>query len=305
MKLFLILATLTLVYPRWNYGSLILQGPENPVLEGDYVTLTCLSDMESNMTEVHLEKFSKYMQKWFRLEPSLYGMFRRCFYYDVDLSREPGRLTLTIPSIESFMDGPYRCVSDSAASPYNSTLPLSIPVHYMRDMSVYKEGVGSYSRYLSPLQDLRVPLGDDVEVACSVSASKDPMITWSKEGEDWVELSSKLKLKKVRMEDSGSYTCTAQHPSVSSLSKTRTITVTVLAEDAPWYDTTQGRIVLMTSAAGAGLLMLLMSVSICLCRRASGTKSKGPIDDHSQKKPIYTSSVESLSSTTGDKQPLV
>lgn len=48
------------------------------------------------------------------------------------------------------------------------------------------------------------------------------------QNEDWVVLSSKLKLKKVRIEDSGKYTCTAQHPSISRLSKTRTISITVL-----------------------------------------------------------------------------
>ncbi|KAG9334601.1 hypothetical protein JZ751_007422 [Albula glossodonta] len=257
MKELLLFATLTLLCPQGNYASLILLGPEYPVLEGDYVTLQCLSDTESNMTDVHVEKFSKHLQKWFRVEP--YGLFRRCFYYDLDISREPGRLELTIPSIQSFMEGPYRCVSDDAAFPYNSSLPLTVPVHYMRDVSVSRLGVSSYSRYFSPMQDLRVRVGEDVEA------------------EDWLVLSSKLKLKKVRVEDSGSYTCTAQHPAVSSLSKSRTISITVLSEDAPWYDSTQGRLVLMTSAAGVVVLLLIVSVSVCLCRRASAKNSKGPM----------------------------
>ncbi|KPP76745.1 hypothetical protein Z043_103892, partial [Scleropages formosus] len=286
------------------HRALILKGPQGPVLEGDLVTLECLSDVELNMSQVHIEKFSKRMQKWYRLEMNEMWLYRRCFSYDVDLTREQDRLVLTIFSIQSWTDGPYRCVSDNSSDLYNSSLPLSIPVHYMRDLSVYREGVGSYSRYFSSLQDLRVPLGDDVEVECSTSASETPQYSWSKEGEDWVELSNKLKLKKVRLEDSGKYTCTAQHPSVPVLTKTRTINLTVLPADAPWYDSTQGRIVLMTSAAGAGLLLLIMSVSICLCRRSSERKSKGPIDDRSSKKPIYTASTESLPSTVGDTQPL-
>ncbi|KAJ8332856.1 hypothetical protein SKAU_G00417520 [Synaphobranchus kaupii] len=279
MKGFFILAILTLVHPHRNYAFFVLQGPEVPVEEGDYVTLECQSDMDSNMTQVHFERFSKHLQKWFRLEA--YG------------------------SIQTYMEGPYRCVSDEAASPYNSSLPLYIPVHYMREISVYREGVKTYSRYFSQLQDLRVPLGDDVELVCSASASEEAEITWYKEGEDWILPRSKLELNNVRKEAGGTYTCTAQHPSIPSLKKTRTITVTVLPEDAPWYDSTEGRLTLMISAAGVGVLLLIMSVSICLCRRASGRKSKGPIDDHSQKKPIYKTSTESLLSTTGDKQPLV
>lgn len=50
----------------------------------------------------------------------------------------------------------------------------------------------------------------------------------SLQGEDWVVPSSKLKLKQVREQDSGQYTCIAQHPTVSSLIKKRTILLTVL-----------------------------------------------------------------------------
>ncbi|XP_048880319.1 basal cell adhesion molecule [Brienomyrus brachyistius] len=305
MKGYIMLAYFALILLHWTEGALILKGPEGPVLEGDYVTLECLADVESNMSQVHFEKFSQRMQKWFRLEPYEMSFYRRCFSYDLDLNREPGRIVLSIFAIQSWTNGPYRCVSDNSSELYNSSESLSIPVHYMRDLSVYRDGGSYYNRYFSSLQDLRVPLGDNVQVECSTSASETPEYSWKKEGEDWVMPSSKLKLKKVRIEDSGQYTCTAQHPSVSRLSKTRTISITVLPEDAPWYESTQGRIILMTSAAGAGLLLLAVSVSICLCRRASKRKTKGPIDDHSQKKPIYKASVESLPSTSGDKQPLV
>ncbi|XP_061111397.1 vascular endothelial growth factor receptor 3 isoform X2 [Conger conger] len=303
MKGFFILATLTLVYPRWNYASLILQGPQVPVEEGDYLSLECQSDLDSNMTDVHFEKFSKHMQKWFRLEPYAYGRYRFCSYYDMEVSREQGSLSLSFSHIQSYMEGSYRCVSNNAANPENSSLPVYIPVHYMREITVYKEGVNAVSRYFQRL-DLRVRVGEDVELNCNVSASMDPQITWMKEGEDWLVLSSKLKLKNVRVEDSGSYTCVAQHPSISSLKRSRTVNVTVLP-DAPWYDTTEGRLTLMISASGVGLLLLIMSVSICLCRRASGRKRKGPIDDRSQKKPVYMVSTESLPSNNGDKQPLV
>lgn len=47
-------------------------------------------------------------------------------------------------------------------------------------------------------------------------------------GDDWILPSSKLTLKKVSEMDEGQYTCMAEHPSVDSLSRSRTISITVL-----------------------------------------------------------------------------
>ena len=118
--------------------------------------------------------------------------------------------------------------------------------------------------------------------------------------------SSTLTLRKVSAEDEGEYTCMAENRAVESLNKKRTVRITVLPEDASWYESSNGRLILMTSAAAVALLVFVLSVSVFLCRRAKQTKtSKGPIDDHSQKKPIYKGSSESLPSACGDKQPLV
>lgn len=48
------------------------------------------------------------------------------------------------------------------------------------------------------------------------------------QGDDWILPSSQLTLRKVRVMDEGQYTCMAEHPSVESLSKRRTISITVL-----------------------------------------------------------------------------
>ncbi|KAI4898245.1 hypothetical protein NFI96_018263, partial [Prochilodus magdalenae] len=287
-------------------ASLMVKGPAGPVLEGQEVTLECVdTESEHNMSNVHFEKLSRHMRTWYRLDLDEYNYFyRRCFYYDVDVRREDGRLLIVLPRIQTWSAGPYRCVADNATEEMNSSsMNYTIPVHYMREVSVYRGS--SLTRYFSGMQDLRVQLGEDVELECSTSASESPQYFWAKEGEDWIVPSSKLKLAQVRDMDSGQYTCTAQHPTVSSLSKKRTISLTVLPEDAAWYETTTGRIALMTSAAGVALLVTIASMTACLCRRAKQRKSKGPIDDCSQKKPIYRNSVESLPSTAGDKQPLV
>ncbi|XP_072535126.1 vascular endothelial growth factor receptor 3 [Salminus brasiliensis] len=308
MKACVILATVVFAFLRNGNASLVVKGPTGPVVEGEEVTLECVdSESEFNMSSVHFEKLSRHMKKWHRLDLDDFNyLYRRCFYYDVNVKREDGRLLLVLPRIQLWSAGPYRCVADNATDMMNnSSVTYTIPVHYMREVSVFRDGLTSFTRYFNSLQELRVKLGDDVELECSTSASETPQYFWSKEGDDWIVPSSKLRLEQVRDLDSGKYTCTAQHPTVESLSKKRTISITVLPEDAAWYETTTGRIALMASAAGVALLVIIVSTTACLCRRTKQNKGKGPIDDRSQKKPIYRNSVESLTSTAGDKQPLV
>lgn len=49
------------------------------------------------------------------------------------------------------------------------------------------------------------------------------------QGSDWILPSSKLTLKKMSATDEGQYTCMAQHPSVESLSRKRSVSITVLS----------------------------------------------------------------------------
>ncbi|XP_040900616.1 carcinoembryonic antigen-related cell adhesion molecule 18 [Toxotes jaculatrix] len=283
-----------------SYATLLIKGPTSPVLEGDSITLECLyTDSELNISQVRFEIFSKYIQSW-------HPVFERSWcFYSMETQRTADSLVLSIPHAGRFSEGPYRCVSDAenVTAPDNSSQPLSFKVHYMGELSLSRDG---YTSYLGVPQELRVQLGDDVELKCSASSSEEPKYFWHKEGSDWILPSSKLTLKKVNAMDGGQYTCMAEHPSMESLSKKRTVTITVLPENAPWYESSNGRLILMTSAAAVALLVFILSVSVFLCRRAKQTTtSKGPIDDRSQKKPIYKASSESLPSACGDKQPLV
>ncbi|XP_070767816.1 B-cell receptor CD22 [Enoplosus armatus] len=298
MKVLLVVAVVALI--QGNYATLLIKGPTQPVLEGDSITLECLySDSELNISQVHFEVYSEYMQRW-------RSVWERpwCFYA-LQIERTAESLVLSIPHAGTFYGGAYRCVSnaENVTAPDNSSQPLAFKVQYMQELSLSREG---YTSYLGLPQELKVRLGDDVVVKCSASSSEEPSYFWEKDGDDWILPSSTLTLRKVGAMDEGQYTCMAEHPSVKSLSKRRTISITVLSEDAPWYESSNGRLMLMTSAAAVSLLVFILSMSVFLCRRAKQTKTrKGPIDDRSQKKPIYKTSVESLPSTCGDKQPLV
>ncbi|XP_031145052.1 uncharacterized protein si:ch211-79k12.1 [Sander lucioperca] len=298
MKVLLLAAVVALIHG--SYATLLIKGPTQPVLEGEQFTLECLySDSELNISEVHFEVFSKHMQSWRTVWE------RSWCYYSMEIERTAESLLLSIPRAGSFYEGPYRCVSDNenVTAPDNSSQPLAVKVHYMGELSLSREG---YTSYLGVPQELKVRLGDDVVVKCSASSSEEPSYYWNKDGDDWILPSSTLTLRKMRAMDEGQYTCKAVHPSVESLSKKRSFSITVLSEDAAWYESSNGRLMLMTSAAGVSLLVFILSMSVFLCRRAKQTKtSKGPIDDRSQKKPIYKASVESLPSTCADKQPLV
>ncbi|KAK3551871.1 hypothetical protein QTP70_030238 [Hemibagrus guttatus] len=309
MKISVLFTAVILAILRDSTASLFVQGPTESVMEGDRVTLECLdSESEMNMTSVHFEKMSRHMDMWHRLDGYGYGYgyyLRRCFWYDADVTREDGRLLLTLTRVQSWSAGMYRCMSDNTTELDNSSLPFKLTVHYLRDVSVNRANSNMFYRYLAPDDELRVPQGDDVELDCSTSASETPIYSWLKEGEDWIIPSSKLKLKHVSVENSGKYTCTARHPTVSSLTKKRTIKLTVLPKEAPWYESTTAQIYLIMSAAVTVLFVMIIAMIVFLCHHSRKNKSKGPIDDQSQKKPIYKNSVESLNSTAGDKQPLV
>ncbi|XP_041844882.1 uncharacterized protein si:ch211-79k12.1 [Melanotaenia boesemani] len=303
MKGLLLVALVALIHGC--SATLIITGPTEPVLDGDPVTLECLySDSDLNISQVHFEYFSEYMQSWRQIWERSWG--GRCLsFYSAYVEQDGEKASLLIQYPTRFSGVPFRCVSDAdnVTAPDNSSQPLTFKVHYLGQPSLSMEG---YSSYLDVPKELMVRLGEDVVVKCSASSSEEPSYFWQKEGSDWVLPSSTLTLKKMRVLDEGEYTCMVQHPSVESLNKKRTISITVLPEDAPWYETTNGRLWLMTSAAAVSLFVFILSMSVFLCRRAKRIKtSKGPIDDRSQKKPIYKTSVESLPSTSGDKQPLV
>ncbi|XP_020510567.1 cell surface glycoprotein MUC18 [Labrus bergylta] len=298
MNVFLVFAVVALIHG--SYATLLIKGPTEPVLEGERITLECqYSDSELNISQVHFEVFSKYIQSWRPVSQ------RSWCFHSMQVEETADSLFLSIPYAGRYYEGPYRCVSDAenVTVEDKSSLPLDFKVHYMGELSLSRLG---YSSYLGMPEELKVRLGDEVVVQCSASSSEEPNYFWNKDGDDWILPSSKLTLKKVNAMDGGRYTCMAEHPSVESLSKKRTISITVLPEDAPWYASSNGQLVLMTSAAAVSLLVLILSMSVFLCRRAKQAKtSKGPIDDRSQKKPIYKTSVESLPSISGDKQPLV
>lgn len=284
-------------------ATLVIRGPTGPVLEGDSASLECLlKDSEYNIKDVRFEYFNRFRKAWTVVRER----FSWCGFGRMPIKRTEDRINLTIPYASGFYDG-FRCVihGTNATSPDDSSEPWNFTVHYLRSPQFSKAGI---SRYVGFPHTLSVRAGDDVVVNCSSTSSEEPSISWYKEGSDWILPSSVLTLEKVSAFDEGQYTCSAQHPTIPSLSKTSSFSLTVVSEQAPWYQTSDGQLfMIILVPATTCLLLVIFGVSVFLCRRAKKIRtSKGPIDDHSQKKPIYKSSSESLPITCGDdKQPLV
>uniref|UniRef100_A0A8C5EL23 Carcinoembryonic antigen-related cell adhesion molecule 18-like n=1 Tax=Gouania willdenowi TaxID=441366 RepID=A0A8C5EL23_GOUWI len=284
MKALLLVGTLFLIHGCCAF--LFIKGPTEPVLEGNSATLECMStDYDFNTSQVHFEVLSKYRPVWHKVQES------RWCYYSMVVERTDDSLILSIPHATTYYEGSYRCVSnaDNSTDAVNSSIPLAFKVHYMGDVYVIME---SYSRFLGIPEVLKVRRGDSVELKCSVSSSEKPNFYWHKKNSDWFLPSSTLTLTDIDEFDEGDYTCMVEH-SVKSLSRKRTISIKILPENARWHETSHGRILLMTTSAAGALVVFIVCMTVFLCRRAKQAKTtKGPIDDHSQKKPIYKTSVE-------------
>lgn len=284
-----------------SLGALLIKGPSEPVLEGESATLECLlQDSEYNISDVRFQFYNKFRKAW----TGVRERWGWCSYGRMPVTRSEDRVILTIPYASSFPEG-YRCVIDGVndTAPVLASEPLNFTVHYVRGPQLTREG---YNRYFGFPQTLTVRAGTNVEVNCSVSSSDEIEVFWYKEGSDWILPSSLLTLEKVSAMDEGQYTCSAVHPTIPSLSRTRSFNFTVLSEKAPWYQTSDGWIFISTVVSVTTCMLVMVFVSVFLCRRAKKLRTKGPIDDRSQKKPIYKSSVESLPIASGDdKQPLV
>ncbi|XP_059194749.1 uncharacterized protein si:ch211-79k12.1 [Centropristis striata] len=301
MKVLLVAALVALIHG--SYATLLIKGPTHFVTPRTPAILECqYSDSEHNISQVFFEYLDPtgwhlYDETWYDQRIAFCGPWR----FFVKRTEEQVALQLNYMINVRF---PHRCVShaENVTDADRYSQPLSLKVYDFRYMELQRDG---YSMSLNG-KELKVRQGEDVVVNCSATSSEEPRFSWSRDGDDWILPSPTLTLRKIKETDGGKYTCIADHPTEDDLTNKLSFTITVLPEDAPWYETSYGRLVLMTSAAGASLLVFVLSMSIFLCRRAKQAKtSKGPIDDRSQKKPIYKTSVESLPSTCADKQPLV
>ncbi|XP_042295934.1 carcinoembryonic antigen-related cell adhesion molecule 20-like isoform X2 [Sceloporus undulatus] len=280
-----------------------LRGPESgPVLEGSAVTLECLSSAEE-APALAFQKYGQWLQAWVSLDEGtklIHG------FYNAVVSREGGHLLLTISSVQSWHAGAYRCVSSNATSNASSA-DLDLQIEYLRDifLSRAKSWCGTVGDSVTVLE------GDDLQLHCFAKASRGPLYEWSREGEDWIVASSSLALTKVNLEQAGTYTCRARHPSVAQLAKTKSLRLFVEGSQrgvalGSALSLSNSTLALTVGLPALLLLVLIAVFALLILRlRRGAAKKKAAQEDPGQHTPIYKCSLGSVPSVSRDTHPLM
>ncbi|KAJ0065938.1 hypothetical protein NL108_000192 [Boleophthalmus pectinirostris] len=315
-----LLAALVIALIQGSGATLLIRGNPEVALAGKPYSVECLlEDSEYSIDNVHMEQY--FGNEW----RSIGSWGYRCFSRTM---RTEDKLMLKFFFMSPRQLGPYRCVLDGpnvTAAEY--TEPLNITVHYLYGPWLSREGDrGTVNDILT------VRESEDVVLKCKAESSEELEFFWYKQYEDWILPSSVLTLNNVSFLDEGSYTCTVRHPTIPSLTRNSTIELSVLTalqynmwklektrsykveprekererQEMSSYLDGDSQIILLTVGGVLACLVAIISMTTFFCFCAKKVKtSKGPIDDHSAKKPIYKSSLESVPSTCTDKQPLV
>ncbi|XP_053547175.1 B-cell receptor CD22 [Bombina bombina] len=300
-----LVALFCVVSAQYDFPQIQIAGPLSPVDEGEDVTLECLSDFDSDLEHYTFQKYSKWMKTWFDVGA---GHYFRCWYYNLNVSREDGRLLLHLSDITEWQSGPYRCVYyGNESREFSASNNFSVPVYYLRD--IYLERLKGWSTTVPDI--VYVEEGDDVQIKCSVSSSQQPIYEWNLENSDWILPSDTLVLKKVsQVVDSGKYTCKAFNPE-NKLSKEKSFELLVAPKSAEvkfgGLGLAQNEILLYFIAPALTLLLPLLFLIIIIIRKRRSQMRKPQISliDSEKRSPIYKGSAESVYTNTADTQPLV
>ncbi|KAM6428641.1 opioid-binding protein/cell adhesion molecule homolog [Liasis olivaceus] len=286
-----------------GFPTIRLSDQEGPILEGSNLTLECLINDWDDLSEFTFQKYSKWLHSWISLDKT---HELRCWFYDVAVSRDNGRLLLKISDLQSWHAGPYRCARMNATD--NTTVSNELDVHLEYLHSVF---VGHLNTWCGTIGDsITVLEGSDLQLQCLADASQPPLYEWTREGDDWILPSSSLSLTKITEEQAGTYTCQAHHPTLPQLSKSKSIHLHVEGSKRSFtFDSmlsfSTPMLALAVALPAVLLLLLILVFAFLIPRHRAAAMKKMALEESGQRTPIYKGSLDSVPSVVGDTQPLV
>uniref|UniRef100_A0A8C5SAD3 Ig-like domain-containing protein n=1 Tax=Laticauda laticaudata TaxID=8630 RepID=A0A8C5SAD3_LATLA len=299
------LCNLILSFHLYNPGfpTIRLIDQEGPILEGNNVTLECFINYGENVSDFTFQKYSKWLRSWISLDES-HNL--RCWFYDITVNNDNGRLLLTISDIQSWHAGPYRCTSLNATDNTSISDELDLQMEYLHKVFVRNSNswCGTVGDSISVLED------DNLQLQCSADASQTPHYEWIREGDDWILPSGSLTLYKVTREQAGIYTCQAHHPTLPQLTKSRSIRLLVESPKRSFsfesvLSLSTPMLALAVALPAVLLLLLILVFAFLIPRHRAAALKKMALEESGQRTPIYKGSLDSVPSVGGDTQPLV
>ncbi|CAL1610344.1 unnamed protein product [Knipowitschia caucasica] len=273
-----LLATSVFVLIHCCRAILLIRGHPEPVLAGGPFRVECLlQNSEYSISNVRMETYRNNEWEDVRTDFCVFPVYA---------AQTEDKLVLGFHFVSGERIGPYRCVLDglNVTTP-EFTPPLNFTVHYLYGPWLSVEG---YPRDLLH-STLTVKPGDDVVVNCASKSSEEADLYWYKEDDDWTLPSPALALTHVNASDEGNYTCFSNHPTIPSLSKNRTINLTVPSDrqERMWYQWYQYQyqnspLITIASAVSAGVVFLgvILSVTAFFCakkiRTSNGASPSAP-----------------------------
>ncbi|XP_067831407.1 cell surface glycoprotein MUC18 [Heptranchias perlo] len=280
--------------------QVVIKEPRGPIVEGSDVILQCVGD-GADMSQYKFQMYHKWLKTWFSFDTKTPF---RCWYYSFNVTRENGELFLQVKEMYKWHAGPYRCISNGT----DGQLPsenITVPLQYLNGISISEPG-SLFSRYMRDPRVVRVMRGKDVEIKCSAFSSEPPEYQWKREGDDWIYPSNNLKIVKITPEEAGTYTCKASHPSIPSLTQSKSVLIKVVDEPLTSLQLSEMNLILAI-AIPAGILFLTVVTVITYMCKAKRNQMKGLQlqNENALKTPIWKGSDSSLPYTVSDTIPLV
>ncbi|XP_060708678.1 cell surface glycoprotein MUC18 [Hemiscyllium ocellatum] len=276
-----------------------IKEPSGPIVEGSDVILQCL-DEGQDMSHVRFQMYHKWLRSWFNIDTTTSF---RCWYYSFNVSRDNGELLLRVKQMYKWHAGPYRCVSNGTDGQLISK-NITVPLQYLNSISISEPG-SVFSRYMRDPRVVRVMRGKDVEVKCCASSSEPPMYQWKRKGNEWIYPNSSLKIVKITLEQGGVYTCTATHPSLPSLTQSKSVLIEVVEEPLSSLQLSDMNLILAIAIPAGVLFLVIIGIITYKCKAKRNEKGMMLLDNQVSKTPIWKGSDSSIPYCVTDSVPLV